>query len=134
VLAVAQNTNSVGIIALGNPFDTNDIALEIRGGIRVTPYGYQFTNAPVFTHQVSAANIEAGTPSRTTISNPYCDGRPDAMLFITHVYNPPNTPGVSETNPTGVFYNASLGKWQIYHENAAAMQVNASYNVFIVRP
>ena len=131
VVGSASNLFGVGVWA-ANAVTNNATALLITGGIAVADPGGRVV-PPVFTHKVTAANIEAGNSHRTTITNPHCDGNPSAFLFITHVYNSPGGPGVIETNPTGVTYNAGLGKWQIYHENAAAMQINANYNVFIVK-
>lgn len=102
-------------------------ALRIEnGGIQV-----RGPQRPVFTHFVTSSNIEPCCPWRTTISNPLIDGVSSAKLIVT-----PNfisgVSGVLDTHPVGVFFNSSLGKWQIFHQDFAYMTVNAAYNVLAV--
>jgi hypothetical protein len=119
-----------GVLAIGA--DPSGIALEIEsGGIRVFGAGIS-TTTPVFIHRATASNIEAGNTHRTTITHPLTDGDPDAILIITHNYNPSQTGNVFDTHPTGVFYNASLSQWQIFHEDGAAILTNEAWNVLVV--
>jgi hypothetical protein len=92
------------------------------------------TSTPAFVHRATAANIEAGSPHRTTITHPLCDGDPNAILIITHNYNPGMTGNVLDPNPTSVFYNFGFGKWQIYHDNFAAITTDCAWNVLVIKP
>ena len=121
-----------GVTAEGNSATATALRIS-NGGIRVTGAGVA-TATPVFVHKVTAANIEAGATHRTTIDHVLSNGDPNAILLITSNNNPGGGSGVSDTHPLGVFYNATLLKWQIYHQDSVAMTVNAAYNVLIVKP
>jgi hypothetical protein len=124
------SNDGVGVWAhsdTGSGLDIDSGAIQVAGaGIG--------TSTAVFVHRATAANIEVGNTHRTTISNPFCDGNPNAILIITPNYNPSQTGNVLDTHPLGVFYNGSLLKWQLYHQDFAAMTANAAYNVLIVKP
>ena len=114
---------------------TNGTALELRTGgvIKVTGAGIG-TGTLAFVHRATPANIEVGSTHRTTITHPHCDGNPNAILIITHNYNPGLTGGVLDVNPTSVFYHSGLAKWQIYHDNFAAMAADNAWNVLVFKP
>ena len=106
--------------------------LAVTNKIRVPGAGVD-TATPAFVHVATGANIEALNPHRTTISNPLCDGDPNAMLIITHNYNPGGGGGILDANPTSVYYNPTLSKWQIYHDNFAALATNCAWNVLVIK-
>jgi hypothetical protein len=108
-------------------------ALNLTNSLRVPGAGIG-TTTPAFVHRATGSNIDPIGPHRTTISNPLCDGDPNAILIITHNYNPGLTGNVLDTNATSVFYNSGLGKWQIYHDNFVAMATNSAWNVLIIKP
>jgi hypothetical protein len=139
-MSITQNGN-VGI-GTNNPSATlhvngpasNSVALKIsNGGISVAGAGIG-TPTPAFVHRADGSNIDPTGLHRTTISNPLCDGDPNAILIVTHNYNPSLSGGYSETHPFGVYYNTLLSKWQIYHEDIAPMTTNNAYNVLIIKP
>ncbi len=132
VVGTSSSLGVAGVSAVGA--GSSGTALQVStGGIKVTGAGIN-TGTAVFVQRATAANIEAGATHRTTITNPLCDGDPDAILIITHNYNPSLTGNILDTNPTSVYYNSSLAKWQIYHDNFVAMTVNNAYNVLIIKP
>ena len=71
---------------------------------------------------------------RTTIDNPLCNGNPNAILLVTHNYNPGGSGGILETHPYSVWYNSANSKWEIYNDDFATMAVGTAFNVLIVRP
>lgn len=99
-------------------------ALEINNG-DITVSG---TVRPAFQHTATAGNISSYI---TTIDHPLTNGDPDAMLFITHVYNAGAF--VYEPNPTSVWYDTGISRWRIYHDNLAAMAVNTRFNVLVIK-
>jgi hypothetical protein len=118
-------------VANGNVSGTASVnSLSLTNTLRVPGAGIG-TATPVFVHRATAANIETGATHRTTINNPLCDGDPNAILIITHNYSPS---GILDINPSSVYYNGALSKWQIYHDNFVAMTTNNTYNVLIVKP
>ncbi len=108
-------------------------ALILTNNLRVPGAGIG-TSTPVFVHRATGATIDPSGLHRTTISNPLCDGDPNAILIITHNYNPGLTGNLADTHPTSVFYNSGLSKWQIYHDDFVALTTNSAWNVMIVKP
>lgn len=83
-----------------------------------------------FVHRATAANTSGYI---TTIDNPLTNGRPDALLFVTHNYNPGAVcPCVYNPHPLGVYYVD--GKWAIYNEDFASILVNSQFNVLAIQP
>jgi len=81
----------------------------------------------VFVHKATAGN-SAG--DYTTIDYPLTNGNPNAIVFVTPNYAPGGVGGTYDDLPIGVWYNGS--KWAIFNQdNATAMLVNASFNVFV---
>ena len=107
--------------------------LLVTNNLRVPGAGIG-TTTPAFVHRATAANIDPLGAHRTTISNPLCDGDPNAILIVTHNYNPGQTGNILDTNVTSVFYNSTLNKWQIYHDNFVAMTANSAWNVLVIKP
>jgi hypothetical protein len=101
------------------------------GGIQVSGAGVGSGTA-AFVQVCALANQTA--THRTTISNPLCDGKPNAILLVTHNYNPGGAGGNLQTHPFSVWYNSSNSKWEIYNDDFAAMPVGTSFNVLIVTP
>ncbi|HEV2393664.1 MAG TPA: hypothetical protein VG146_15030 [Verrucomicrobiae bacterium] len=101
------------------------------GGIQVSGAGLS-TPTAAFVQVCTSANQTA--PHRTTIDNPLCNGNPNAILLVTHNYNPGGSGGNLETHPYSVWYNGANSKWEIYNDDFATMAVGTTFNVLIVRP
>ncbi len=89
--------------------------------VRALPPG-----ASAFVHRASSASLSGHV---TYLGHPLLDGRAEASLQVTHVYNPPGAPGVHDDHPIGVWYNTSSRRWAIYNEDLVAMPANVSFNV-----
>ncbi len=132
VVGQSSSPFGAGIWAQGS--GGNGTALKVSSGaIQVAGAGIG-TSTAVFVHQATAANIEAASPHRTTITNPFTDGNPNAILIVTPNYNPGTIGGVLDPHPIGVFYHSTLLKWQIFHQDFSNMVVNAAFNVLAVKP
>jgi hypothetical protein len=108
--------------------DVTNSALTIGGGaIHVSGAGVGSSTA-AFVQVAAAGNIVGAT---TIISNPLCNGDPNALLFVTHSYNPPGVSGNFHNNVVGVFYNGS--NWTVYNEDDSTMAVGASFNVLVIK-
>ena len=104
-------------------------ALELRqGDLKVTGAGVN-TFTIVFTHRATASSVAGHI---TTISNHRTDGRPDAVLLITHNWSKDTATDPYETHPVGVYYDGT--KWNIFHEDFAAMPVGRAFNVMVINP
>jgi hypothetical protein len=76
----------------------------------------------------SAAN-SAG--DYTIIDNPATNGNPNAVILVTHNWNPGGVVGIYENHRLGVFYiGSSTNKWAIYHQDQTPYTLNANYNVY----
>jgi hypothetical protein len=120
-------TNQFAVRATGGVVinaGTNNLELA-SGGIKVTGAGVG-TSTPVFIHKATTTNTSAHV---TTISNPYTDGQPNAILIVTHNWSQDN---MYETHPVGVWYNGS--QWTIFHEDMVAMPVGRTFNVMVIKP
>lgn len=84
-------------------------------------------NGNVFKHKATAANI---TSNLTLIDNPATNGKPDALLFISHNWGVSG--GVYNNHATGVYFSQAQQKWGIFNEDLSNFPVNAVYNVLVV--
>ncbi|MGD0258878.1 MAG: hypothetical protein ABSD29_03540 [Verrucomicrobiota bacterium] len=118
-----------GVEAVGA--SSSSIALAVgTGGIQVVGAGIE-TSTAAFTHLTTAAN-DQGTV--TFINNPLCNGDPNAILLVTHNYNPAGTTTVGQyPHPIGVYYATSQQQWCIYNDDAVAMATNVAFNVLIIK-
>ncbi len=78
-------------------------------------------SGPAFVHTANSENI---TKNWTTIDNPLCNNKPDAVLLVTQ-----NWKGTYNPKPIGVWY--VKGKWTIYNQDRSAMP-NATFNVAVL--
>jgi len=136
-LGRAFNGNHYGVLAgsfdpagsamfaqyVGTPPGT---ALELQNGaLKVSG-----PNPTAFVHVATAGNT--GTYI-TTITNPLTDGDPNALLFVTHTYNPPEAPdGHYLASAFSVWYDPSAEKWTIYIDDGSSILGNA-FNVLVVK-
>ena len=70
----------------------------------------------------------------SSITHILCDGDPDAILIVTPNYNPGGLGGTLDSHPVGVYYNTSLKKWQIFHQDLQPMVDGAAFNVLVIKP
>lgn len=85
------------------------------------------TNGTALKHISAAGNIYGNL---TLIDHPATNGKPNALLFITHNWGA--TGGIYNNHAAGVFYHPPTGKWGIYNEDLSTFPVGAVYNVFVV--
>ena len=69
----------------------------------------------------------------TAIDNPDTNFQPNALLYVTPVYNAGGNCGCTYDNsPFGVWYDSSVNKWRIFREDFTSMTVGESFNVLVV--
>lgn len=83
-------------------------------------------NGSAFKHTATSGNTVGNV---TYIDHPSTNGKPDALVFITHNWG--SSGGVYNNHLAGVFYNNGLGKWSIYNEDLSPFPDGAVYNVFV---
>ena len=84
----------------------------------------------VFIHHATPENTSANS---TYLDGPLTDGNPNAVLVVTHNWNPGGSPGKYNDHPIGVWYDRDRSKWAIFNQDRAAMPVGADFNVAVLK-
>ena len=129
---------------VGGTYDNHPIGVWYSGGtwrifnqdLAAMPVGAAFNviiptaGAGVFVHTAIVGNIGANV---TYIDNALTNGNPNAIVVVTPNYDPGGTCGcVYNNHPIGVYYDGPNNKWAIFNQDAAAMPVNAAFNVAVL--
>ena len=115
-----------------NLASTSGVALQIQQGGLTVKGATIGSQTAAFIHQTTPDNTY---PNTSIIDNPLCNGKPDALLFVTHNSNPPNAVAtIYETKTFGVYYSVDSSKWRIYIEDQTAIPQNLYFNVLIINP
>ena len=108
---------------------TNNVEIASGGGLKFTGAGIN-TGTAAFVQLSSAAN---NSGNQTIINNPLCNNNSNAILVVTHNFNPGGAPVASIHNhAVGVFYSG--GQWRIYNEDQSNMATNIAFNVLVIKP
>lgn len=130
-VGIGTNNPAAALHVVAGGGGTN-IALRIEnGGIAVSGAGVN-TGTAAFVQVANSTNTYGfGGPGYiTTIYNPLCDGDPNAILIVTHNWNPPGVGVNYETHPYSVYYASP--HWSIYNDDGASIS-NMSFNVLILK-
>ncbi len=125
------SAGGVGVLAANS---TGGTALEVSGAIK--PSG---SNAPAFVHTSTASNSSGNI---TCLDHPLTNGKPNAIVMVTHNYNPNGASALSGeylNKAIGVFYtgttNTPNNRWCVYTEdNTFAVPANVDFNVLVFNP
>jgi hypothetical protein len=76
----------------------------------------------------SAANVSGDS---TVIDDATINGDPNAVLIVSHYLDPNGTPCTCLYNniPVGVWYNSSIGKWEIFNEDLSPMTLGLFFDI-----
>ena len=86
------------------------------------------SGATIYVHVATAANT---TANYTDLDNPVSNGHPDAIVFVTPVWNPGGVvAGAFDYHQVGVWWHAATGRWSIFNEDLATMPVGAAFDVY----
>lgn len=127
-VGIGTNSPAAALEVAAGGTGTN-MALRIdNGGIAVSGAGIG-THTAAFTQLSAATNVFG---DYTVINNPLCNGDPNALLFVTHNWNPPNGTTTTYFNKNfGVFYTGT--QWAIFTEDLSAMPTNIAFNVLVIK-
>ncbi|HUA64570.1 MAG TPA: hypothetical protein VME24_01905 [Alphaproteobacteria bacterium] len=127
-VGIGTNNPAAAALHVVGASPTN-IALRVStGGIAVSGAGIG-TGTAAFIQISTGANTSGDS---TYINNPLCNGDPNALLIVTHNYDPPNGSTFTLFNKNfGVWYNSV--QWAIYTEDQSAMPTNIAFNVLIIK-
>ncbi len=121
------NANLTGSVAALSVIANTNLQIA-SGSFQVLGAGINTATA-AFTQLSAAANISG---DRTTINNYLCNNDPNAILIVTHNYNPGGTGSLVVYNHVvGTFYTG--GKWSIYNEDQSTMATNVAFNVLVIK-
>ncbi|WP_295816458.1 hypothetical protein [uncultured Deinococcus sp.] len=129
-VALAATFTTPHTFTAGSPIK----AAEVNGNFEAAQTELRRLDSKVvgFVHTSTATNI---TGNWTCLDNAATNGRPDAIVTVTHNYNPGGNSALNNYDPnlTGVWYYQS--KWCIYHEDTSKpMLAGKTYNVVVVAP
>ena len=126
VLAGSFDPNGAAMLSqyVGTPPGT---ALELQNGaLKVSG-----SNPTAFVHVATLSNVTGSGNYITVITNPLTDGDPNAILIVTHDWNPVEAPGGNFlTSPYSVYYTGS--QWAIYLDDGASI-VDKAFNVLVIK-
>ena len=128
---IRSNATIGGTVTANTLIVSNSLQIAGNGVFRVANAGVG-TSTAAFVQYSAASNILSS--DSTYINNPLCNGDPNAILIITHNYDPGGTgagPNTVYNKVVGVWYNGS--QWAIYNEDQTSMQSNLTFNVLIIK-
>jgi hypothetical protein len=124
---VGESSTSTGVYASS----TSGPALTIgNGAIQVSGAGLG-TGTAAFIQLATIYNSYGVNTSATRITNPLCDGDPNAILIVTH--NQSVTGSSADLHAHSVQYDAAQGHWAILHDDSTSIESQA-FNVLIIKP
>lgn len=126
-IAAAGGASISGTVTANNVVATNNLQINC-GTFQVLGAGSN-TLTTAFVQYSTAANISG---DHTIINNPLCNGDPNAILIVTHNYNPGSVAGVMVWNHViGTYYTG--GQWTLYNEDLSTMSAGVAFNVLVIK-
>lgn len=98
---------------------------------------YPLPSGVRFLHTATPGNI---TSDYTVMTNAASDGRPDALVFATHNWNPGGVGGMYSDRAVGTDFHplvtglgpaGGVGRWGLYNEDETAFADGLAYNVMV---
>jgi hypothetical protein len=93
--------------------------------------GASFFLLPLPDDGTSFVHAATSATSVTVLDDPRLNGKPDALLHLTQVWNPGGGSGIYNNHPVAVAYDVGLDRWTIRNDDGANFTVGASFNVFV---
>jgi hypothetical protein len=87
------------------------------------------SDSSVFVHVATAGTIPVGLEHTSVIDHAAINNQPDALVFVTQNWDPPEGTTVYNNHVVGVYYAA--GRWRVFNEDFAAMPLGAAFNVMV---
>lgn len=127
-VGIGTNNPSAALHVVGGGGANTALRVD-NGSIAVSGAGIG-TGTAAFVQLTSAANINGDS---SYINNPICNGDPNAILLVTHNYNPGEIIDTYFDKNFGVWFNALKNEWAVYTEDESAMPTNIAFNVLIIK-
>jgi hypothetical protein len=84
----------------------------------------------VLVHRATVENISANS---TYLDEELINDNPDAVLYVTQIWNPGGGAGTYNEHPIGVWYDANRKGWAIFNQDREPMPEGAAFNVVVWR-
>ena len=81
-----------------------------------------------FVHRADPGNTFGNT---TYLQDSLTDGHPDAVVSVTHNWNPGGGWGVYNNHPVGVFYDKKAQQWAVYNIDGAPIPEGVAFNIAV---
>jgi hypothetical protein len=127
-----HRTRTLSLVALGVALALLGYALPVLG----TPPGATVAAEPLpppsfrpskqFVHIATTENTAYDT---TCFDHPLTNYNANAMVIVTHNYNPSNTGFVNNDHTIGLWFNGT--RWCIWNQDDVPMPIGAAFNVLI---
>jgi len=131
------NPNRIGVFYR---ISTSRWCIYNQGGIAQNMLANQVFNVIVpkgntgYSHLIHISDGTNTSGQITYLNHPDANNNPDAIVFVTQIYNPGGTAnGVYNDHNVGVYYSSGQNKWSVYNEDLVAMPAGASFNVMIFK-
>jgi len=139
ILLVTQNWNPGGNGGVFNPhpvgvaYDNGSWVIFNEDGAAMSPQAsfnvhVLSTGTATFVQTATSANMQNGV---TVIDNALINNNPNAIIFITQLWNPGGGAGVYNNHPVGVAFNGT--HWEIVNEDQTPIPQGVSFNVDVVQ-
>ncbi len=83
-----------------------------------------------FIHTADAGNTPPSA-NYTWLDDPLINANPNAILFVTHNWNPVGGLPTYNDHHLGVWYDLSESKWSVFNQDISGMPLDASFNVLV---
>ena len=123
---------SVGKWAIFNEVQANNLPANASFNVLAKPAFIADYSNVAFVHKVTPSNHSAS--DGTFIDHPMLNNHPEILFVATPVTDYATTKNPDEEHQISAYYNNSLHKWTIFHEDSANIVDNTVYNIVIPTP
>lgn len=81
------------------------------------------------TNYIHTTTVANDFDEYTTLDAPELNGKPDALVFVTHNWNPGGVGGTYFDHAVGVYYQS--GHWYVRNQDLASMTAGVAFNIVI---
>jgi len=120
------NDHPIGVLFTGKDWAIfNEDHTPIPRGAAFDVVGMP-SEADACLHTATASNIQGNF---TLIDNPYINGVPTALVWVTPNFNPGGKGYAFNNHNIGVFYDTTRKRWAVFNEDYSPMRPGASFNI-----
>lgn len=116
-------------IGTNTPSSKLDVIGTVSASALRAPGAGVNTGTFAFIHKATLDSLAGNT---TAIDNVLSNNDPGAIVIVTHNWTSDTSASKYLTDVVGVYY--SSGRWKIFTENAAFLQVGDAFNVMVIKP